>query len=157
LLNQYWKESEPISQLVPEFADTNIRLDTSSTQSTQGKYGEENHRARPQQLNPSLSAAAERRRKPQPHLWWGIAASLLLLISLFFYLGGAPEFLGNREIVYTTGFGERLEVELNDGSHITLNANSELRWSEEWKEKGNRQAILKGEAFFEVKKQNGIP
>lgn len=87
----------------------------------------------------------------------GIAASLVLVVGLFLYFNPGVDFLGQKEIVYQTGFGERLDIELNDGSHITLNANSTLRWVEDWEKSENRQVTLEGEAFFEVKKQNGIP
>ena len=88
---------------------------------------------------------------------WAIAASLLLLFSLFFYQTGLPEFLQKKDIVYQTGFGERMQITLNDGSLITLNANSKLKWDENWEHEGKRIAILDGEAFFEVEKKNGIP
>lgn len=100
-------------------------------------------------------------RDPQKYkrvesLWnWGIAASLLLLFGLFFYYAGMPDILKKQEVVYQTGFGERVEINLNDGSVITLNANSELRWNEDWENSGIRQAELEGEAFFEVEKQEG--
>ena len=97
----------------------------------------------------------ERREDAQ---WnWGIAASLLLLFGLFFYQTGMPDILKNRDMVYQTGFGERIEISLDDGSHITLNANSELKWKGDWENKRSRHAYLIGEAFFEVEKQNSIP
>lgn len=157
LLSRYWVESE--SAISPDFT-----LDSDSDDQSYISSSAKN--LRNEIGNDSLSAEAAmnsqlRRNRlntstPQ-HFYWGIAASLLLLVGLFFYISGTPEFLGNREIVYTTGYGERLEVELNDGSSITLNANSELRWREQWRSSGSREAILKGEAFFEVEKQNGIP
>lgn len=87
----------------------------------------------------------------------GIAASLLILLGLFYYLWGTQATWGQKELVYKTGFGERLEVKLDDGSVVTLNANSTLRWTEDWSKAKGRQAALEGEAFFKIKKQNGIP
>lgn len=104
------------------------------------------HAGKPQSLSHS-----------SPRYYWGLVATLALLVGLFFYLWGGPEFLGQQEIVYQTGYGERLEIDLDDGSHITLNANSELRWFENWASAQYRKVDLKGEAFFEVKKQDGIP
>ena len=159
ILDLYWEETEPISQILSEHYGKDTRRGDSSRVQISDRVTGKNA-----SLSAEVAKSSQRRRKPQQlnastpqQFLWGIAASLLILVGLFFYFGGTPEFLGSREIVYTTGFGERLEVELNDGSHITLNANSELRWREEWKAKGSREAILKGEAFFEVKKQNGIP
>ena len=86
-----------------------------------------------------------------------LAASLVLLLGLFYYLWGAGDVFGQKEIVYRTGFGERLEIKLDDGSLVTLNANSTLHWAEGWSKSEGRKAALEGEAFFKVKKQNGIP
>lgn len=87
----------------------------------------------------------------------GIAASLLVLLGLFYYLWGTQTTWRQKEVVYKTEFGERLEVKLDDGSVVTLNANSTLRWVEDWSKAKGRQATLEGEAFFKVKKQHGIP
>lgn len=87
----------------------------------------------------------------------GIAASLLLLVGLFYYLWGTQTARGQKELVYKTKFGERLEIKLDDGSIVTLNANSILRWTDDWNKSTGRQATLEGEAFFNIKKQNGIP
>src|SRR5690606_37726091 len=88
---------------------------------------------------------------------WGIAASLLLLFGIFFYQTGMPEFLQKQNEIYRTGFGERLEITLNDGSVVTLNANSVLMWDVKWENSGSRTALLEGEAFFEVKNRDGLP
>lgn len=90
-------------------------------------------------------------------VWWGIAASLIVVFGIFLSLYNSQSFLKNQEVVYITGYGERQQITLNDGSHITLNANSEFHWNENWKSSGKRECNLIGEAFFEVEKQNGIP
>jgi len=80
--------------------------------------------------------------------WWATAASLLVIIglSIGIYTMNVPgDFM-----VYTTGFGEVEKIELDDGSQVTLNANSELRWKRNWEKDGDRLAILQGEAFFDV-------
>ncbi len=80
-------------------------------------------------------------------LWkWSIAASVLLLISILWWIQpGQIEYE-----TYSTSFGETQEILLDDGSEITLNANSELRWKKNWKKDKIREVELKGEAFFEV-------
>lgn len=91
-------------------------------------------------------------------IWGGIAASIALVIGLYFLIVGKADFLqGQQELVYRTGFGEKLDIELDDGSQVTLNANSVLRWTEDWQDNKGRQVVLEGEAFFEVKRQDGIP
>src|SRR5690625_3344848 len=110
---------------------------------------------------PTLVANTEKSSKKKSSIvkiWGGIAASIALVIGLYFFIAGSGDFLqGHRELVYRTGFGEKLNIELDDGSRITLNANSVLRWAEDWEKNKDRQVVLEGEAFFEVKRQHGIP
>lgn len=112
--------------------------------------------------NISVEAEETRLKDFRPGKRWkhfrylSVAASLLVLMGLL-YLWRAGEFWGQKEIVYTTGFGERSEIELDDGSVVTLNANSTLYWTEGWNKSKERKVALEGEAFFKVKKQNGIP
>lgn len=88
----------------------------------------------------------------------GIAASFLLLIGGYYYFWMDPDIkLGQREIVYRTGYGEKLDILLADGSAVTLNANSHLRWNDDWEKQGKRHVELEGEAFFEVKNRDEIP
>ncbi|MEQ9441696.1 MAG: FecR domain-containing protein [Cyclobacteriaceae bacterium] len=77
-----------------------------------------------------------------------VAASLLILLTasaLFFiyYLGDTAS--------YHTAYGETKNILLPDGSKITLNANSTLRFASDWEENNLREVWLEGEAFFEVK------
>ena len=70
----------------------------------------------------------------------GIAASLLQLFGLFF----------NQE-TYSTDFGEKLMVELPDGTEVHLNAKSSLKHQRFfWENK--KEVDLTGEAFFSVTK-----
>src|SRR5690625_2537866 len=109
----------------------------------------------------TLVAKTEKSTRKKPSIvkiWGGIAASIALVIGLYFLIAGNGDFLqGQQELVYRTGFGEKLDIELDDGSQITLNANSVLRWAEDWQDNKDRQVVLEGEAFFEVKRQDGIP
>lgn len=73
-----------------------------------------------------------------------VAASILLIVGLFF-----------NKVTYSTGFGERLIVDLPDGSVVQLNAASEISrnrffWS------SDKEVKLSGEAFFEVEKGDGF-
>jgi ferric-dicitrate binding protein FerR (iron transport regulator) len=51
---------------------------------------------------------------------------------------------------FQTAYGEIKEVELKDGSKVTLNSNSSLKYTTAFD--GTREVLLKGEAFFEVSK-----
>ncbi|MEX2564840.1 MAG: FecR domain-containing protein [Cyclobacteriaceae bacterium] len=78
-----------------------------------------------------------------------IAASFLILISavIIYFVNRSP---GELYTSYKTDFSQVLEVELPDGSVVTLNANSALAWNNEWKKNGKRQVTLDGEAFFDI-------
>jgi len=80
-----------------------------------------------------------------------IAASLLLLISAgVWYLKTTSSPDTN---LYKTDFAQVKNIVLPDGSKVTLNANSQLKLSVNWGEKGDRQVWLDGEAYFEVEKK----
>lgn len=97
--------------------------------------------------------AMPRRRLP---LWWAAAALLVVAIGfgLVFYPGETtvePQWL-----TAVNRTSEQLELDLPDGSIVTLNTGSELRYAEAFA--GNtRQVQMKGEAFFEVAKNPDKP
>ncbi len=80
--------------------------------------------------------------------WWAAAASALVIIglSISIYFSGT----GEDYLTYTTTYGEVQKIVLDDGSQVTLNANSILKWKRNWKGEGKRIAILDGEAYFNV-------
>ena len=74
----------------------------------------------------------------------GIAASILLLLGFFF-----------NEVSYTSGIGEKREIELPDGTVVSLNAQTTLKrnrffWN------NDKEVELIGEAFFDVIKGEGF-
>jgi ferric-dicitrate binding protein FerR (iron transport regulator) len=52
--------------------------------------------------------------------------------------------------IVATDFGQRSQITLPDGSIITLNAHSSLRYPAAWTDATAREFELKGEAYFEV-------
>jgi transmembrane sensor len=95
-------------------------------------------------------------RKSYKVIRWGLmmAASVTLIISLFNYWP-----LRHQEaesVTHQTGYGETKSIILPDSSKVLLNANTRLSWDNNWKGNGIRRVKLEGEAFFEVKKVNGI-
>ncbi|MEN7550389.1 FecR domain-containing protein [Rapidithrix thailandica] len=70
---------------------------------------------------------------------------LLLMGSLLFYFLYTQQFH-----TVSTHFGHKKEVRLPDGSVVVLNANSELKYVKNWKEAGDREVWLTGEAYFKV-------
>ncbi len=85
---------------------------------------------------------------PKVKFWrsWQFAASIaaFLLVSSFAYY----QLFYHTEILLTTTYGQQLETYLPDGSKVSLNANSSLRYHSS----DPRKVWLDGEAFFEVKK-----
>ena len=84
----------------------------------------------------------------------GVAASLLALTVfplLIFYSGGPDSELRR----YETGVGEILEIDLVDGSHVTLNTDTQVLVDISGTE---RRIILdRGEAFFDIAKDPSRP
>lgn len=68
----------------------------------------------------------------------GVAASLLVLFGLFFY-----------KVSYSTGVGEKLLVELPDGTAVNLNAKSTLKHNRFFWEM-DKSVTLEGEGYFSV-------
>jgi transmembrane sensor len=71
-----------------------------------------------------------------------LCAAFLLLFQLY-----------QPEVEFITGFGEMKTLVLPDGSSITLNANSKIRYAASWNNNQDREVWLAGEAFFEVMKK----
>jgi len=80
-----------------------------------------------------------------------VAAAAIVVASVGF--AGRFYFTQPAEDTYATPVGGREILTLFDGSHIELNTNTVLRLS-----KNRRSAtLLKGEAFFQIKHNDGIP
>ena len=51
-----------------------------------------------------------------------------------------------------TPYGQLMVQQLPDGSEVTINANSRIRFANDWKDGGEREVWIEGEAFFHVRK-----
>jgi transmembrane sensor len=104
--------------------------------------------------NKQFVAARNVNRRPlwhRPYYWKRIAASILLIAALtktaqkiFF---NSPAGITYSE--YKTLPGERLKINLPDGSEVWLNAGSKIRFPKNFEGK-SRDVQLDGEAFFDV-------
>lgn len=85
--------------------------------------------------------------------WIGIAAAVTLLLTITY-----TSDLFRKPVVQIaqTGVNEILEVQLADGSIVWLNENSSLEHPDFFKGK-ERNVTLKGEAFFDVKRNENKP
>lgn len=79
--------------------------------------------------------------------WIGAAAAVVLLLGLALAL--LPQWLAMEKAVYVP-FGATRTMELPDGSTVTLNGNSSLRFDRWWSGNGPREVWLEGEAYFDV-------
>ncbi|RAV99216.1 FecR family protein [Pseudochryseolinea flava] len=79
----------------------------------------------------------------------GVAASLLLLFSVGYLL--TKDFF--RYTTYTTPFGMTQHILLEDGTEVTLNANSTLKVPNDLSAAEMREVWLDGEGFFHVAKR----
>lgn len=81
--------------------------------------------------------------------WYGIAAVwiglLIVSTAYFIYRAQQPEW-----VTYQTAYGKVENIILPDGSSVTLNANSHLKYAAAWEENSHREVWLDGEAYFSV-------
>ncbi|QLC65041.1 DUF4974 domain-containing protein [Flavobacterium sp. LPB0248] len=66
----------------------------------------------------------------------------------------------DHKVIYNTlsvPYGKRFKLKLSDGTIVSLNAGSSLRYPEQFGLNGNRNVYLTGEAFFEVAKDKEHP
>lgn len=89
-------------------------------------------------------------RSKKSVLCW--AASIVLLISACIFLL-KDHFLYH---TYSAGKGSISSVTLEDGTRVTLNANSSIKVFYNFMDHSNREVWIEGEAFFEVKKRKDL-
>jgi transmembrane sensor len=79
--------------------------------------------------------------------WIAAACILFLLISGMIVRRIKP---GGQQLA--TNYGEITVKALPDGSEVTINANSRLRYARNWQDGADREVWIDGEAFFHVRK-----
>lgn len=81
-----------------------------------------------------------------------IAAILLLPILMLstFYFYKQSTLVSSNDMVIKTGKGERASLVLPDGTKVTLNSESALRYNSKSFNKNERNVFFNGEAFFNV-------
>lgn len=96
-----------------------------------------------------LTPAAPR-HQPAP-LWrrWAAAAGLAAIVAggswMYYHAHQAPA-----PLAISTGFGQTRSLMLPDGSQVTLNGHSTLRYATTWQPDQPREVWLDGEGFFSV-------
>ncbi|GJM35353.1 MAG: anti-sigma factor [Saprospiraceae bacterium] len=87
-----------------------------------------------------------RQSRPQ---WWRYAAAAVLLLgfgSLWFFINPTSEKLAQQ---WEVPYGEQKDIQLPDGTTVTLNAGSQLAIYQGFNKK-DRRVKLNGEAYFQV-------
>lgn len=92
------------------------------------------------------------RQLERPRFTWYAAAAVVALVGLFTVF----QLLFRSNEVQIASVDQQLEQSLNDGSVITLNANSKLDYPKKFKG-SERRVKLEGEAFFDVAKDAEKP
>lgn len=109
-----------------------------------------------QSLNARIDAIEH---KPEPDarpLWLKIAAAFTVLAVSAVVLWSVLRQASVQYVETATVAGQRTTIRLSDGTTILLNGQSTLRYPEEIR--GNtREVFLRGEAFFEVTPNPGVP
>jgi len=81
---------------------------------------------------------------------WRYAASIAVLLSAAVALW---YWSFSVSTVYKTAFGETKTIELEDGTQVILNGNSQLSIASDWLNKTQREVFLEGEAYFSVNRR----
>ena len=80
---------------------------------------------------------------------WVAAASILVVLA------GAMIVMRIRsagEKMLIAPYGQLMRQQLPDGTEVTINSNSRIRYANNWKDGGEREVWMEGEAFFHVRK-----
>lgn len=99
-------------------------------------------------------SGADGKQCPRPFSVYSIAAgliSILVICALVYRLSFQDKYF-----IYSTAYGETKVVTLPDGSDVTLNANSTIKYAYNFNGESNdapRRVFLDGEGFFNVRKK----
>lgn len=101
-----------------------------------------------QKLN-ALIDQEEKQSKRKVTLFWSAAAAVVLLLSVGLLLFRQAQPVNRDYAERITAKGQKLTLRLADGTTVKLNANSSLKFPEQFDSK-KREVYLQGEAFFDV-------
>lgn len=157
ILSKMWDETDSGKPTVPVDLDgllTNIRIKTGYGDPPLHEVEVSRHRHSPHEQ----SSEEYRRGKLRSFNPYKIAAglvSLLVIAGLAYKL-----FFEDKYFIYSTAYGETKVITLPDGSDVTLNANSTIKYLYNYDESSGsndapREVFVEGESFFNVKKKAG--
>ena len=105
-------------------------------------------------------AAAASRRRARRDIWpparrWKALAACFLLLALAGGVAYHDEAMDRLRSDHVSGVGERVPLELTDGSRVTLNSDTAL--AVDLGQAGRHVRLFRGEAWFEVAPETGRP
>jgi ferric-dicitrate binding protein FerR (iron transport regulator) len=83
-------------------------------------------------------------------VWRWVAAASIIVALAGALIVMRVRSAGERQLV--APYGQLMVQQLPDGSEVTINANSRIRYANNWKDGGEREVWMDGEAFFHVRK-----
>lgn len=89
---------------------------------------------------------------------YAVAASVLLFAVFYQFIDQHDDLINSNlseVIIKSNPAGQKSQVQLPDGSIVHLNSESEIRYNENFE--GGRKVMVKGEAFFDVKRNALYP
>ncbi len=113
-------------------------------------------------LGITTSVQADDSKSSQSHLWntprwgWQAATAVLSLLLAAFVLRTSNVTPNSSTTAYSTRNGERAEITLSDGTHVSLNVGSRIDIPDNFN-RGDRTVRLTGEASFHVQHATGNP
>lgn len=155
ILSEIWEETDSAKPAVPVNFDrllSNILVKTGHPSAP--LFGNEETPL----LNTPFERSSDTRQKQRFRSFssYKVAAglvSILVISGLVFRL-----FFEDKYFIYSTAYGETKLITLPDGSNVTLNANSTIKYAYNYDESSERndtprEVFLNGEGFFNVKKK----
>ncbi|MET4083974.1 transmembrane sensor [Pedobacter sp. UYP30] len=102
-----------------------------------------------QNLWHTIAAKTTLNRKPQRKIrLWSRYAAAAILVGVLFLAGLLYSTF--KQITVQTPYGQLKTLTLPDGSKVTLNANSKIKYDKNWDNDKIREVWVEGEAFLEV-------
>lgn len=111
-----------------------------------------------QQILSSRRSSFSRNRGRYMRLLGRFSAAAVIVLAIVYVSIRGVEFVNRVEkpLIVRTDIGERVQIELPDGSHVWLNACSEIAYGPRMFS-AERSVAIKGEAYFEVRKMEDAP
>ncbi|MCF2446744.1 FecR domain-containing protein [Dyadobacter sp. CY345] len=88
-------------------------------------------------------------------IWWKQSNFLVAAAISMLIISIGIGWWSSRSEQYQTAYGEIRKLTLEDGSQVTLNANSVMRIGDRLAENAVREVWLEGEAYFDIAKRKG--